>query len=39
MDQFPEWARDFLGSEPQKVGHGLNLALRLRHPAQLPLML
>jgi cytochrome P450/deferrochelatase/peroxidase EfeB len=39
MNEFPDWAVDFLGSQPQKVSHGLNLALKLRNPAQLPLML
>ena len=39
MDEFPSWARLWMGAEPQKVSHGLNLALKLRHPHELPLML
>ena len=39
MDEFPAWAQRWLKAERPQVSHGLNLALKLRHPVQMPLML
>jgi cytochrome P450/deferrochelatase/peroxidase EfeB len=39
MANFPEWARGFLDHHPLKVSHGLNLALKLKHPELMPLVL
>ena len=39
MDEFPSWAQKWMRAEPQKVSHCLNLALKLRNPYELPLML
>ena len=39
MDEFPSWAQEWMRAEPQKVSHCLNLALKLRNPYELPLML
>jgi deferrochelatase/peroxidase EfeB len=39
MANFPDWAREFLDHHPQRVSHGLNLVLKLKHPELMPLML
>lgn len=39
MDEFPNWAKAWLQGDEKPITHGLNLALPLQHPHQLPLML
>lgn len=39
MANFPDWAREFLDRHPQRVSHGLNLMLKLKHPELMPLVL
>jgi cytochrome P450 len=39
MDEFPEWAQKFFDNVGGQVSHGLNLALPLKSPAKLPLLL
>jgi deferrochelatase/peroxidase EfeB len=39
MANFPDWARGFLEGQPQRVSHGLNLVLKLKHPELMPQML
>lgn len=39
MDKFPEWAQPWLESDEKRITHGLNLALKLKNPHRLPLLL
>lgn len=39
MDKFPRWAQPWLKGDGDQVTHGLNLALKLCNPSQLPLLL